>query len=120
MQVVDFIILFLYVIAIACAVYIIFSHRKYFKERFRKGVVSAFMLAMLFFLSAYTFKMITAFWIRLSGVLYDRDPLLVAVQTNAWAVAQFFTTLSLVILAILTYTRRYDLFIYLKKIDRRG
>lgn len=48
MGVIDIILLSLYIIAIITAVYILFKHRSYFHERFRKGVVSVFMLAMLF------------------------------------------------------------------------
>lgn len=55
---IDVLLLALYVVAIVTAMYILYKHRSYFHERIRKGVVSVFMLAMLFFLGAYTFKMI--------------------------------------------------------------
>lgn len=45
---IDVLLLVLYVVAIVTAVYILYKHRSYFHERFRKGVVSVFMLAMLF------------------------------------------------------------------------
>lgn len=45
---IDVLLLLLYVIAILTAIYILFKHRSYFHDRFQKGVVSVFMLAMLF------------------------------------------------------------------------
>ncbi|WP_239303909.1 hypothetical protein [Paenibacillus sp. ACRRY] len=114
------IILTTYFICAICGVYNLLAHGKYFKERFKSGVVSAFMLAMLFFLGAYTFKMFVAIWIRLSTSLTGRDAVLEAIQTYAWTIAMFGTTTGLVILSILTYTKRYDLFVYLRKIDKKG
>lgn len=118
MFIIDLILISLYVVAIVCAVYIIGAHRKYFKERFKSGVVSAFMLAMLFFLSAYTFKMLTVLWIRAGKVLGLDSQLMQTLQLYAWTLAQLGTTIGLIILAILTYTKRYDLFFYLKKMDK--
>lgn len=45
---IDVLLLLLYVIAIGSAIYILFKHRSYFYDRFQKGVVSVFMLTMLF------------------------------------------------------------------------
>ncbi|WP_433943454.1 hypothetical protein [Paenibacillus sp. SN-8-1] len=119
-MVIDLILISLYVVAVVCAIYIIGAHRKYFKERFKAGVVSAFMLAMLFFLGAYTFKMLTVLWIRASKLLGAETVLMQTLQLYAWTIAQIGTTLGLVILAVLTYTKRFDLFIYLRKVDRKG
>lgn len=120
MHTIDMILLTFYFIGAICGVYNLVAHRKYFKERFKSGVVSAFMLAMLFFLGAYTFKMFVAIWIRLSTSLTGRDAVLESIQTYAWTIAMFGTTTGLVILSILTYTKRYDLFVYLRKIDKKG
>ncbi|MNT19130.1 hypothetical protein D3C71_1692160 [compost metagenome] len=119
-MVTDLILISLYIVAVVCAIYIIGAHRKYFRERFKAGVVSAFMLAMLFFLGAYTFKMATVLWIRASKVLGTETALMQTLQLYAWTIAQIGTTLGLIILAVLTYTKRFDLFIYLKKMDRKG
>ena len=120
MHTIDMILLSLYFIGAICSVYIIFAHREYFQGRFKAGVVSAFMLAMLFFLVAYAFKMTMAIWIRLSTALTSRGAVLEAIQTYTWTIAMFGTTAGLVILAVLTYTKRYDLFVYLRKIDKKG
>lgn len=120
MHTIDMILLTLYFIGAISGVYNLIAHRKYFKERFKSGVVSAFMLAMLFFLAAYTFKMVIAIWMRLSTSLTGRGAVLEAIQTYAWTIAMFGTTTGLVILSILTYTKRYDLFVYLRKIDKKG
>ncbi|CAM4469204.1 hypothetical protein [Paenibacillus xylanexedens] len=120
MHTIDMILLTLYFIGAICGVYNLIKHAPYFKERFKSGVVSAFMLAMLFFLGAYTFKMVIAIWIRLSTSLTGRGAVLEAIQSYAWTIAMFGTTAGLVILSILTYTKRYDLFVYLRKIDKKG
>ncbi|CDN41473.1 hypothetical protein [Paenibacillus sp. P22] len=49
LHIIDVALLIVYTVIITLATYIIAAHRKYFHERFRTGVVSAFMLAMLFF-----------------------------------------------------------------------
>lgn len=49
MHTIDMILLTLYFIGAVCGVYNLIKHAPYFKERFKSGVVSAFMLAMLFF-----------------------------------------------------------------------
>ncbi|MFP4976401.1 hypothetical protein ACE6ED_13440 [Paenibacillus sp. CN-4] len=113
--------LVLYGLSISFSVWIIFAHRKYFKNRFKAGVVSAFMLAMLFFLVAYTVKMSVAFWIRLTDVPgVGSNPSLEAMQNWFWTGAQCLTTLGLGILAYLTFRKRYDLFIYLRRADKKA
>lgn len=99
--------LVLYGLSISFSVWIIFAHRKYFRNRFKAGVVSAFMLAMLFFLVAYTAKMSVAFWIRLTDVPgVGSNPSLEAMQSWFWTGAQCLTTLGLGILAYLTFRKR--------------
>lgn len=117
MRVIDYILITEYLISIACSLYIIIGHASYFKERFAKGAVSLFMLAMLFFLCAYTIKMVTAVWIRVGSAV--GDPTAITIETYTWTIAQAGTTLGLVILAILTFTKRYDLFIKLRKFDKQ-
>lgn len=82
-------------------------------------VVSLFMLAAFFFLGAYTVKMAVAFWIRFS---YDpgTDAVRSSLQSDAWAIAQTGTTIGLVILTLLMYTRRRDLFVVLSEIRDGG
>ncbi|NHN29434.1 hypothetical protein [Paenibacillus agricola] len=118
-EVIDFVLLSLYMISLSCALYIVFAHRAYFKDRVKTGVVNLFMVAMLFFITAYIFKMVTVIWIRAATVLEWNDTLVKMLQTSAWTIAQLGTTIGLASLAIVTYTRRYDLFIYLRKIDRK-
>lgn len=117
---IDMMLLLLYTVTISSSIYIISAHRKYFLDRFKKGVVSAFLLAMLFFLSAYTVKMLVAVWIRASEVLGFRTPDIEAWQLLAWLLAQVGTTGGLVILAVMTFKKRFDLFIYLRKMDKKG
>ncbi|MNL79165.1 hypothetical protein D3C87_2057060 [compost metagenome] len=64
--------------------------------------------------------MATVLWIRASKVLGTETALMQTLQLYAWTIAQIGTTLGLIILAVLTYTKRFDLFIYLKKMDRKG
>lgn len=119
MHMIDFLLLVLYSTAAACGIYIIYRHRQYFYERFRKGVVSVFMLAMLFFLMAYTFNMLIILLFRLVALLgADSAAWLIWLQYS-WAIAHFGTTGGIIILAILTRSGKYDQFIYLKKIDRK-
>lgn len=81
-------------------------------------VVSLFMLAAFFFLGAYTVKMAVAFWIRFSTAPVP-DAIRSSLQSDAWAIAQTGTTIGLVILTLLMYTRRQDLFVVLSEI-RKG
>jgi hypothetical protein len=119
-EIIDALLLLLYVLTVSCALYVLLAHRRYFVDRFRKGVVSAFMLAMLFFLSAYTVKMAVAVWIRSSQVFGYRTPLIETLQLFAWLLAHLGTTTGLVILAILTYTKTYDAWIHPdKKMEKR-
>lgn len=119
MHMIDFLLLVLYSTAAACGLYIIYRHRQYFYERFQKGVVSAFMLAMLFFLMAYTIHMLIILLFRLVALLgVDSVAWLIWLQYS-WTIAQVGTTAGIIILAILTRSGKYDLFIYLKKIDRK-
>ncbi|WP_426447535.1 hypothetical protein ACP26L_25505 [Paenibacillus sp. S-38] len=117
---IDMMLLLLYTVTLSSSIYIISAHRKYFLERFKKGVVSAFLLAMLFFLSAYTVKMLVAVWIRASEVFGFRNPDIEEWQLLAWLLAQVGTTAGLVILAVMTYKNKFDLFICLRKIDKKG
>lgn len=116
MRIIDYVLITEYLVSIACSLYIILAHAPYFRERFAKGAVSLFMLAMLFFLCAYTIKMVTAVWIRVGDA---GDLTAITIETYAWAIAQVGTTVSLVILAVLTFTKRFDLFVKLKNFDKR-
>ncbi|OKP91832.1 hypothetical protein A3844_01585 [Paenibacillus helianthi] len=116
---IDGLLLVLYVIAIVTALYILVKHRAYFHERFRKGVVSVFMLAMLFFLVAYTFKMIIVLLIRASAVFGFASLELSAWLLEGWTIAQIGTTGGLIVLAWLTWTGRYDQFVKLRNFDRK-
>lgn len=117
---IDWSLLVLYTAAVWCATYVLIAHRSYFAERFKVGVVSAFMLAMLFFLVAYDLKMLIAVWMRSSEVFGYRTEAVQDLQRGLWLLAQLGTTTGLAILAVLTYTRRYDLWFVLKKYDKKG
>lgn len=43
----------------------------------------------------------------------------ITIETYAWTIAQAGTTVGLVILAVLTYTKRFDLFVKLKIFDKK-
>lgn len=119
MHMIDFLLLVLYSTTVICALYIIHCHREYFYERIQKGVVSVFMLAMLFFLIAHTFNMLIILIIRLIIAVGLSSPQLLKWLQYSWIFAQCGTTAGIIILAILTRTGKYDQFIYLKKIDRK-
>jgi hypothetical protein len=111
--------LVLYSVAIACSWYIIHRHREYFYERFQKGVVSVFMLAMLFFLLAYTFKMVMVLLVRIAPLLGADVTELLGWLQYAWIIAQIGTTFGLIALAVLTRSGTYDQFLYIKKDYRK-
>lgn len=119
MHMIEFLLLVLYGTTTACGLYIIYRHRQYFYERFQKGVVSVFMLAMLFFLLAYTFNMLIVLLFGLAELLGVDMATWLTWLHYSWAIAQFGTTGGIIILAILTRSGKYDQFIYLKKIDRK-
>lgn len=116
MRIIDYVLITEYLVSIACSLYIILAHAPYFKERFAKGAVSLFMLAMLFFLCAYTVKMVTAVWMRVGNA---NELTAITIETYAWTIAQAGTTAGLVILAVLTFTKRFDLFVKLKNFDKK-
>lgn len=120
MGVIDIVLLLLYVLAIGCSIYIINSHRSYYHERFRSGVVSVFMLAMLFFLAAYTFKMLIVLLMRSAIAFGFSSPQLDEWLLYGWTVAQIGTTAGLASLAWLTWRKRYDLFLFLRRVDKKG
>lgn len=65
-------------------------------------------------------KMAVAFWIRFSNVTgAGADSVYAALKSNAWAVAQTCTTLGLLILTVLMYTRRQDLFMIFPAVRER-
>ncbi|WP_410770959.1 hypothetical protein [Fontibacillus sp. BL9] len=120
MGVIDIILLLLYVVAIGCSVFIIHWHRSYYQERFRSGVVSVFMLAMLFFLAAYTFKMMIVLLMRSAIAFRFNSPQLDEWLLYGWTAAQIGTTAGLASLAWLTWRKRYDLFLFLRRVDKKG
>lgn len=109
MRGIDYVLLIAYGISFVCALLLMAALFLYFRKRFRARVVSLFMLAAFFFLGAYTFKLAIAFWIRVSNIS-GGDAVNTALKSMSWAVAQTGTTLGLVILTLLMYTRRQDLF----------
>lgn len=117
MSIIDIVLLMAYSISFICALLLIAALFLYFRKRLRARVVSLFMLAAFFFLGAYTVKMAVAFWIRFSTS--GSDAVLSSLQSGAWAIAQTGTTLGLVILTLLMYTKRQDLFVVLSGI-RKG
>ncbi|WP_379130975.1 hypothetical protein [Paenibacillus sp. sgz500958] len=109
----------LYLTAIGCSGFIIHHHRSYYHERFQKGTVSVFMLAMLFFLAAYLFKMLIVCLIRVSEVFGFNSTEFMNWLLEGWTLAQMGTTVGLIALARLTWTGRYDQFIVLRRLDRK-
>ncbi|AIQ14616.1 hypothetical protein [Paenibacillus durus] len=120
MKGIDIVLLVLYSTAIGCSLYIIHRHKAYFFERFRKGVVSVFMLAMLFFLLAYTVKMLIVLAAHFAQIYGLFTPELETWLLYGWTLTQLGTTAGLIALAALTYSGRYDQFIYFRRIDRKG
>ncbi|QSF42640.1 hypothetical protein [Paenibacillus tianjinensis] len=116
---IDILLLIAYGISFICALLLIAALFLYFRKRFRARVVSLFMLAAFFFLGAYTVKMAVAFWIRFSDVTAG-DSVFAALKSQAWATAQVGTTLGLVILTVLMYTKRQDLFLSFPAVKREG
>lgn len=119
MGVIDLILLPLYVITIGAALYIIHAHKAYFNERFKVGVVSIFMLAMLFFLIAYTFKMFIVLLMRAAAAFGFGSQELDLWLLYGWTLAQLGTTTGLISLAWLTWQKRYDLFLTLRKAEQK-
>ncbi|QUL54362.1 hypothetical protein KDC22_29345 [Paenibacillus tritici] len=118
MNSIDVVLLIAYSISLICALLLMAALFLYFRRRFRARVVSLFMLAAFFFLGAYTVKMAVALWIRFSSIS-GPEAILGSLQSKIWAIAQTGTTLGLVILTLLIYTRRQDLFVVLSQI-RKG
>ncbi|MBW4083881.1 hypothetical protein [Paenibacillus sp. S150] len=112
MGVVDILLLFAYSISFVCTLLLIAALFLYFRRRFRAKVVSLFMLSAFFFLDAYTVQLAVAIWIRFSSVC-GTDTLLASLELPAWAIAQTGTAFGLIILTLLMYTKRQDLFIVL-------
>ncbi|NUU61277.1 hypothetical protein [Paenibacillus agri] len=119
MNMIDIVLLLLYSLAIACSWYIIHCHREYFYERFQKGVVSVFMLAMLIFLLAYTFKMLIVLLVQVAVLLGADITELLSWLQYAWIFAQLGTTAGLLALAALTRSGTYDQFLHIKKVHRK-
>ncbi|KAA9003998.1 hypothetical protein F4V43_11350 [Paenibacillus spiritus] len=117
---IDVLLLVLYGVSIGCALYIIHRHRTYFHERFRKGVVSVFMLAMLFFLTAYVFKLCVVLLIRIAMMAGAMNAEMERLLTLGWTLAQIGTTTGLIALAWLTWSGKYDQFVALRRLEQRG
>ncbi|MEK3792049.1 M15 family metallopeptidase [Paenibacillus sp. FSL R7-0204] len=103
-----------YSISMICAVMLFIALSMYFHKRFKRQTVSLFMLGVFFFLSAYTFKMAVAFWIRFTSAS-GGAALYATLKSTAWAVAQIGTTLGLVVLTYLMYTKGQDIFMSLPR-----
>ncbi len=118
----DVVLLSLYAVSEFCVIYMIIKFYPYFRERFAAGAVNQFMLAMLGFMTAYGIKMATAFCIRISYIIQPGGdtPINHALQTYTWTAAQCLTTASLIILAILTRKKRFDVWFYLRRQEREN
>ncbi|MBW7454659.1 hypothetical protein ACFOLF_11955 [Paenibacillus sepulcri] len=112
---IDWTLFLLYAFSTISASFILISQIPYFKERIKSGIVSAFLLAMLFFLSAYTLSMGITLWISLSELLGFISLKLEKIQRLAWLTAQSAAALGLFLLSIQTYKKRYDAFVHFKK-----
>ncbi|MDI4647401.1 hypothetical protein [Cohnella hashimotonis] len=100
------------IVSAGSAVYLLLAHRIYVMERFRRGIVSAFMLAMLLFLLSEVAHASTILWLL-------QEDKLGRMQSLLCLIAALGTTLGLGILSYLTYTRKYDLWIRFKRISRK-
>lgn len=118
-EVLNIVLITLYVIGIVCSMYIICSHWTYFEGRLKAGVVNMFMLAVLFFLVTNTLKMLDILYAWIGYVLHW-DGIHHALQLYLWTVGQIGTTIALIILTILTYTKKYDWFVFLQRKDRKA
>lgn len=114
----DILLLIAYGISFICALLLIAALFLYFRKRFRARVVSLFMLAAFFFLGAYTVKMAVAFWIRFTSAS-GGAAVYATLKSNAWAVAQVGTTLGLLVLTVLMYSKGQDIFMSLPKRGKR-
>jgi len=112
---IDWTLFVLYAFSAISASFILVSQISYFKERFKSGVVSAFLLAMLFFLFSYALSMGITLWVSLSDLLGLINKELEKIQKAAWLTAQLAAALGLFLLSIQTYKKRYDTFIHIKK-----
>ncbi|GGD95251.1 hypothetical protein [Paenibacillus nasutitermitis] len=115
----DWTLLALYTFSALSALFMLVSQITYLKERIKSGVVSAFLLAMLFFLFSYALSMGIMLWISLTELLGIINEVLEELQKAAWLTAQLAAALGLLLLSIQTYKKRYDAFIHFKKIRKR-
>lgn len=120
MGIIDVVLIMAYSVSFICALLLMAALFLYLYRRIQARVVSLFMLASFFFLSAYTLKMGVAFWLRFSIAPGKEDAVLASLHSQAWAFAQMGTTLGLIILTMLMYTKRRDLFIVLSGIKNGG
>lgn len=120
MRKIDVILLALYLISISCSVYILFKHREYYHERFRKRVISVFMLVMLLFLLAFTFNMLFVLMSHLTVIAGVAAAGFKTGLLYGWTITQLGITVGLLALAVLTRSGRFDQFIYLRRLDRKG
>jgi hypothetical protein len=116
---IDILLLVAYSVSMICAVLLFISLSMYFHKRFQRKTVSLFMLAVFFFLSAYTVKMAVAFWVRFSSAS-GGAALYTTLKSTAWAVAQVGTTVGLLVLTVLMYTKGQDIFVSLPKRGKRS
>lgn len=115
---IDILLLVAYSVSMICAVLLFIALSMYFRKRFQRRTVSLFMLGVFAFLSVYTFKMAIAFWIRFSSAS-GGAAVYATLKSNAWAVAQVGTTLGLLVLTVLMYTKGQDIFVSLPRKEKR-
>jgi hypothetical protein len=73
----------------------------------------------MFFLCTYLFKMGVAFYIRLVSITTSTtDATIITLQQGWWTTAMVGTSVALVIIAVLTHKRRFDVFIYLREVKK--
>lgn len=107
----------IYIICFLACLFLFFKHIPYFIERFKAGVVNAFMLAMLFFITSYGLKMAVAIWMRTTNLLGGINADIIVMQNWAWTISTGLTMISLLILSYITYKSRYDLWFFFKKME---
>ncbi|CDN41474.1 hypothetical protein [Paenibacillus sp. P22] len=70
-------------------------------------------------MAAYDIKMLVAIWIRASQVFGFRTPGVELAQLLCWLIATSGTAVGLLLLAYQTKTKKYDLYLFLRRMGRK-
>lgn len=70
-------------------------------------------------MTAYDIKMLVAIWIRTNEVFGFRTPEMRTAKLLSWLIATIGTAADLLLLAYQTKTKKYDLYLFLRRIARK-